>query len=65
MDRRNFFRMGWCGNRIRSLAEAIVAEHVLASPTRQAVKPSSSPRKALMKAGTQHGDSNEILRVLA
>lgn len=54
MDRRDFVRA----------AGAVVAAQVASKPKPQsgdAVK----PKKALMKVGTQHGDSNEILRVLA
>src|SRR5438128_9920099 len=65
MDRRNFFRMAGAGIASGSLAESVVAARVLASPARQSVKAGTNSRKALMKAGTQHGDSNEILRVLA
>src|SRR6516165_6894066 len=54
MDRRSFVRISGAG----------VASSVSAQPAGQSAKPAGS-RKALMKVGTQHGDSNEILRVLA
>src|SRR6516165_3995346 len=54
MDRRSFVRISGAG----------VASSLTTQPAGQSAKPAGS-RKALMKVGTQHGDSNEILRVLA
>ena len=65
MDRRAFVRLAGAGISAGSLTETVVAAHASAKIQRQSIKPGASPRKALMKAGTQHGDSNEILRVLA
>jgi mannonate dehydratase len=68
MDRRKFVRVAGSGIAIGGLAEtaeAIVAAQVAARPPRQSSDTKAKPRKALMKVGTQHGDSNEILRVLA
>ena len=65
MDRRKFARIAGAGLASTSLTEAIAAAQVAANPARQSVKPATPSRKGLMKVGTQHGDSNEILRVLA
>ncbi len=65
MDRRKFVRMAGAGIGAGSLTEAVVAAHASAKPGGQSARPGGNARKALMKAGTQHGDSNEILRVLA
>jgi mannonate dehydratase len=54
MNRREFVRYATAGASAGAFAPAG------AVPTRAA-----SPAKALMKAGTQHGDSSEVLRALA
>ena len=56
MDRRDFVRLAGTG----LAAGAAAAEVPL-----EAVQASRSSRKALMKVGTQHGDSDEILRAMA
>ena len=56
MDRRDFVRLAGAG----LAAGAAAAEVPL-----EAVQASRSSRKALMKVGTQHGDSDEILRAMA
>ena len=65
MDRRAFVRMAGGGVSAGTLTEAVVAAHASVGQPRQSVKPGTGSRKALMKVGTQLGDSNEILRVLA
>src|SRR2546426_249971 len=65
MDRRKFVRLAGEGIAAGSLAESMVSAEVAASPQRQTTNTAAKPGKALMKVGTQHGDSNEILRVLA
>ena len=60
MNRRHFVRLTGTGVAASSLAEAVVSAQVSARP---AGSVSRSP--ARMKAGTQHGDSDAILRVLA
>ncbi len=68
MDRRKFVRVAGSGIAMGGLAEAAeaaVEAQVAARPPRQSADKKATPRKALMKVGTQHGDSNEILRVLA
>jgi mannonate dehydratase len=62
MNRRDFVRLTGTGVAAGSLAEAVVSARVAEqSAARRAV---AAP-KALMKVGTQHGDSDAILRVLA
>jgi mannonate dehydratase len=56
MDRRDFVRLAGLG----LAAGASAAETPL-----EAVQAARSARKALMKVGTQHGDSDEILRLMA
>jgi len=65
MDRRKFVRMAGGGIAAGQLAEAVAATQVAASPARQSANSKGKQRKALMKVGTQHGDSDEILRVMA
>src|SRR5215468_10681669 len=65
MDRRKFVRVTGTGVATSALAEAVVSAQIAATPARQSIDTKAKSRKALMKVGTQHGDSNEILRVLA
>jgi mannonate dehydratase len=60
MNRRDFVRLTSAGVAAGALAESAVAARVAAQP--QTTRPSSSAR---MRVGTQHGDSDAILRVLA
>jgi mannonate dehydratase len=62
MNRRDFMRLTGTAATGAALSEAIVTAQVAARPN---AAQTGSPRRALMKAGTQHGDSDEILRVLA
>ena len=61
MDRRDFVRLTGAGVTAASLAEAVVAAHAAARPAARA----AAPPPARMKVGTQHGDADAILRVLA
>jgi mannonate dehydratase len=66
MDRRAFVRStGICGAALASaaLSHATMGERSNPTPGREPQKPAA--RKALMKAGTQHGASDDILRTLA
>jgi len=63
MDRRKFMRVAGSGITSGALAEAVVSAQIAATPARQSSDTKAKSRKALMKVGTQHGDSNEILRV--
>ena len=62
MDRREFVRLTGVGVAAASLAEQVVSAQV-AAQRRERAAPGAP--KARMKAGTQHGDSDAILRVLA
>jgi len=59
MDRRTFFTVAGAG------ALAATAESVVAAQQRRTPASSNGARKALMKVGTQHGDSDAILRAMA
>jgi mannonate dehydratase len=61
MNRREFVRFTGSGMAIGAIAEQVVAAQVATQPN---AKP-ASPRKARMKAGTQHGDSDPILHAMA
>jgi mannonate dehydratase len=64
MNRREFFQATGAAAASTALAETIVDAQVAARPA--AARPgAAAPKRALMKAGTQHGDSDAILRVLA
>ena len=60
MNRREFFRLTGSGMTVGAIAEHAVAAQVAGRPATP-----STQLKARMKAGTQHGDSDAILRVLA
>jgi mannonate dehydratase len=62
MNRREFVRLTGTGMTSGAIVERLVTGQIAAQP---AVKKAAPPGKALMKAGTQHGDSDAILRVLA
>jgi mannonate dehydratase len=59
MNRRDFVRLTSTGLTAGALAEGTVAAQVASRPA------GAAPSRARMKAGTQHGDSDPILRVLA
>lgn len=61
MDRREFVRLAGSGVTAGALAEAVASAQVASAPNRT---PAGTP-KARMKVGTQHGDADEVLRVLA
>jgi mannonate dehydratase len=60
MDRREFVRLMGSGMTVGSVADRLVSAQVAAQPGARR----GSPTPARMKAGTQHGDSDAILRVL-
>ena len=62
MNRREFVRLTGTGMAAGALAEAVVSAQVAAQPAKRR-EPSAA--RARMKAGTQHGDSDPILRALA
>ena len=63
MNRREFVRLTGAGSvAVGTLAEGIVSARIAAKPQ----SPSAGKRgPARMKAGTQHGDSDGILRAMA
>ena len=64
MNRREFVRLAGSGMSLGALAEAAVSSR-LSSEAAGSASLQTVPGKARMKAGTQHGDSDSILRVLA
>ncbi len=62
MNRREFLKVSGSTATGAAMAEAIVTTQVAKAP---APASAGSPRTARMKVGTQHGDSDAILRVLA
>jgi len=62
MNRREFVRLTGSGVAIGAIAEQVVEAQVAAQP--RAGSPAGALR-ARMKAGTQHGDADSILRVMA
>ena len=62
MNRREFVRLTGGGMSAGALVDRLVTARVAAQP---AVQKATATGKARMKAGTQHGDSDAILRVLA
>src|SRR5215204_3336642 len=65
MNRREFVRLAGAGLSAGALAEAVVSAQVTTSPARAAAPKAGPAPKARMVVGTQQGDSEEILRVLA
>ena len=71
MNRREFVRLAGSGLSAAAVAEAVVEAQVAQAPTsaratvgkRPAARP--APQKALMKVGTQHGDTEAILTACA
>ena len=62
MNRRDFVRLAGSGVTAGAIAETLVTAQVAAQPAGR--KPAATG-KARMKAGTQHGDSDAILRAMA
>jgi len=65
MNRREFVRLTSGGMTAGALADRLVSAQVSAQRGVSQAASSSATTKARMKAGTQHGDSNAILRALA
>jgi mannonate dehydratase len=59
MKRRSFVQLAGAG------AVAAMAESVVSAQQRRTPSSSTGARKALMRVGTQHGDSDAILRAMA
>ena len=65
MNRREFVKLAGAGISAGALAEATVAAQQAQAPAKSGiVAPTTSPR-AKMKVGTQHGDTDAILRACA
>jgi mannonate dehydratase len=62
MNRREFMRVSGCTTTGAALAEAIVSAQAAAAP---AGRQATASKPARMKVGTQHGDSDAILRAMA
>ena len=65
MNRREFVRLAGAGLPAGALAEAVVSAQVTRAPAPAAAPKAGPSPKARMVVGTQQGDSEEILRVLA
>jgi len=65
MNRREFVRLAGGGMTGGALAEAVVSAQTASNPGPRQRPTATSAARAQMKVGTQHGDSDEILRVLA
>jgi mannonate dehydratase len=64
MNRRDFMRLTGTAGATLAAAEALAEAHVSASPQRGPAAP-SAPKPVKMHVGTQHGDSDAILRAMA
>ena len=65
MKRRDFVKLAASGMPVGALAEAVVSAQQAQSPARSGiVAPTTSPA-VKMKVGTQHGDTEEILKACA
>jgi len=65
MNRREFVRLAGAGLPAGALAEAVVSAQVTRAPAPAAAPKAGPSPQARMVVGTQQGDSEEILRVLA
>lgn len=66
MNRRDFVRLAAGATGSTALAEAVVSAQTASAPRPAApARATGAPRKALMKVGTQHGDSDDVLRAMA
>jgi len=65
MDRRKFVRLAGLGVTSGALADSIVTTPADTSQDRTPEKQARTKRRLLMKVGTQHGSSDEILGYLA
>jgi mannonate dehydratase len=63
MDRREFVRLAGSGMAASAIAETLVSAQVARTPSTQ--KPNTSASKVKFKVGTQHGDSDAILKAMA
>jgi len=64
MDRREFVRLAGSGISAGALAETLVSAQVARTPA-AAAKPAAPASNVKFKVGTQHGDSDAILKAMA
>jgi len=65
MNRREFVRLAGAGVSGGALAEAMVSAQVARRPAVSGIVAATTSPKARMKAGTQHGHSDAVLRACA
>src|SRR5471030_2320749 len=65
MKRREFVKLAGAGVSVGAFAEAVVSAQIARAPATPATAAPAAPSKAKMKVGTQHGDSDAILRACA
>jgi mannonate dehydratase len=65
MDRREFVKLAGSGMAAGALAETLVAEQVARTPGAAAKTGAASTSKVRFYVGTQHGDTDEILKAMA
>ena len=63
MDRREFVRLTTSGMAAGAIAETLVSAQVARTPN--TAKANTSSSKVKFKVGTQHGDSDAILKAMA
>jgi hypothetical protein len=63
MDRREFVRLAGSGMAASAIAETLVSAQVARTPA--AAKSSTPASKVKFHVGTQHGDSDAILKAMA
>ncbi len=65
MNRRNFLRNAGIGTLVSVAGAPVAAAADQVNPTKAQTSIASGGRKANLKLGTQHGDSDDILKVMA
>jgi mannonate dehydratase len=65
MQRRQFMRLATTGITTGALADSVSPSQLASTGQRTKAKQAVRPRQALIRVGTQHGSSDEILRLLA
>ena len=65
MNRREFVKLAGSGMSTGALAEAVVSAQQAQTPAKSGIVAPTTAAGAKMKVGTQHGDSDAILRAMA
>ena len=65
MNRRDFVKLAASGMPVGALAEAVVSAQQAQVPARSGLVAPTTSAKVKMKVGTQHGDTEEILKACA